>query len=124
MTAPTVDPNGFFFSANTMGELRSEDRHAAAADSRLASRLGRHRDAVQQLCGGADADFGKPTPQFRIATRPFYAAWGTPTLHDARSGLRINGKCEVLDLSGKVIPGLYAAGKRLVDFVSTGAVER
>jgi predicted oxidoreductase len=51
---------------------------------------------------------------------PFYAAWATPTLHDARSGLRINGKREVLDLSGKPIPGLYAAGEAAGGFSQHG----
>jgi succinate dehydrogenase/fumarate reductase flavoprotein subunit len=32
-------------------------------------------------------------------------------LHDTRSGLRINAKCEVVDLDGKVIPGLYCGGE-------------
>ena len=35
-------------------------------------------------------------------------------------GLRINGKREVLDLSGKVIPGLYAAGEAAGGFSQHG----
>jgi succinate dehydrogenase/fumarate reductase flavoprotein subunit len=59
---------------------------------------------------GVDADFKKPRPLHKIATPPFYAAWHTPALHDTYSGIRINTSAEVIDLRGKVIPGLYACG--------------
>ena len=36
---------------------------------------------------GKDEDFGKPTPKYKIARPPFYAAWATPNVHDARAGL-------------------------------------
>jgi succinate dehydrogenase/fumarate reductase flavoprotein subunit len=61
--------------------------------------------------GGKDIDFGKPAPKFKIATPPFYAAWATPVIHDTRAGLRINAKCQVVDFSGSVIPGLYCGGE-------------
>ena len=32
-------------------------------------------------------------------------------VNDSYGGLRINGKSQVIDLSGKVIPGLYAGGE-------------
>ena len=60
---------------------------------------------------GKDADFGKPSPKYKIQTPPFYAAWATPVIHDTRSGLRINAKCQVVDLNGAVIPGLYCGGE-------------
>ena len=41
---------------------------------------------------------------------PFYAAWATPLVHDTRAGLRINARCQVMDMQGQVIPGLYCAG--------------
>ena len=31
--------------------------------------------------------------------------------HDLCGGLRINGKAQVLDMKGQVIPGLYAGGE-------------
>ena len=61
--------------------------------------------------GAKDADFGKPAPQYKIQTPPFYAAWATPVVHDTRAGLRINAKCQVMDFSGDVIPGLYCGGE-------------
>ena len=60
---------------------------------------------------GKDADFGKPTPMFRMQTPPFYAAWTTPILHDTLTGLRSNRNGEVVDLRGSVIQGLYCAGE-------------
>jgi succinate dehydrogenase/fumarate reductase flavoprotein subunit len=60
---------------------------------------------------GNDPDFGKPAPKYKIQTPPFYAAWAVPVVHDTRAGLRINAKCQVVDFSGQVIPGLYCAGE-------------
>ena len=58
-----------------------------------------------------DEDFEKPTPKYKIAAPPFYAAWGTVITHDSYAGLRVNGKNQVVDLWGKVIPGLYCGGE-------------
>jgi succinate dehydrogenase/fumarate reductase flavoprotein subunit len=69
---------------------------------------------------GVDADFGKPRPQYKIQTPPFYAAWATPLVHDTRAGLRINAKCQVLDLQGQVIPGLYCGGESAGGFNQHG----
>jgi succinate dehydrogenase/fumarate reductase flavoprotein subunit len=69
---------------------------------------------------GKDADFGKPAPKYKIQTPPFYAAWGTPNVHDTRSGLHINAKCQVLDMNGQVIPGLYCAGESAGGFNQHG----
>src|SRR5436305_12197896 len=60
---------------------------------------------------GKDSDFGKPTPRYRIEKPPFYAAWATPVVHDTRAGLRINARCQVVDMNGAVIPGLYCGGE-------------
>ena len=34
-----------------------------------------------------------------------------PVIHDSRVGLRINAECQVVDLWGNVIPGLYCGGE-------------
>ena len=60
---------------------------------------------------GMDEDFGKPKPLYKIATPPFHAAWATPVIHDTRMGLRINAHCQVMDMNGHVIPGLYCGGE-------------
>ena len=69
---------------------------------------------------GEDSDFGKPSPKYKIQTPPFYAAWATPVIHDTRAGLRINAKCQVMDMNGQVIPGLYCAGESAGGFNQHG----
>jgi succinate dehydrogenase/fumarate reductase flavoprotein subunit len=69
---------------------------------------------------GVDEDFDKPTPQYKIQTPPFYAAWATPVIHDTRAGLRINAQCQVVDFSGNVIPGLYCGGESAGGFSMHG----
>ncbi|MCS7136697.1 MAG: flavocytochrome c, partial [Aigarchaeota archaeon] len=53
----------------------------------------------------------KGDPMLKIDTPPFYAIKGRPSLHHTMGGLHINTKAQVLDVEGKVIPGLYAAGE-------------
>jgi predicted oxidoreductase len=47
----------------------------------------------------------------RIDGPTFYAASLMIVWHDTYGGLRINGKCQVVDMQGDVIPGLYAGGE-------------
>ena len=69
---------------------------------------------------GVDEDFGKPKPLYKIAKPPFYCAWATPVLHDTRAGLRINAKCQVVDMNGDIIPGLYCGGESAGGFSMHG----
>ncbi len=110
---PYVDiAEGLFFSANTLAGLAAAivNKHqkkplpAAALEGTVA----RYNSFVD---AGKDADFEKPTPKYKIQTPPFYAAWAMPVIHDTRAGLRINAKCQVVDFSGTVIPGLYSGGE-------------
>jgi succinate dehydrogenase/fumarate reductase flavoprotein subunit len=110
---PYVDiAEKFFFSAASIEELagridnKYQTRPMPAAA--LASTVARYNSFVDS---GADDDFGKVTPKFKIQTPPFYAAWATPVVHDTRVGLRINAKCQVVDMQGRVIPGLYCGGE-------------
>lgn len=110
---PYVDiAEGFFFSADTIAELAASIDNKYQGKPMPASALeqtvARYNSFVD---AGEDADFGKVTPKYKIQTPPFYAAWSTPVIHDTRVGLRINAKCEVVDLSGNVIPGLYCGGE-------------
>jgi predicted oxidoreductase len=59
---------------------------------------------------GKDEEFEKPV-MHKIATGPFYAAIIPLAVNDSYGGLRINGKAQVLDMNGQVIPGLYAGGE-------------
>jgi succinate dehydrogenase/fumarate reductase flavoprotein subunit len=121
VTPPYVDPDGYFFSANTLPELaaaiKNEYQAKPMKGETLRATVERYNSFVD---AGEDADFGKPEPKYRIQTPPFYAAWGTPNVHDTRSGLRINGKCQVMDMNGQVIPGLYCAGESAGGFNQHG----
>jgi succinate dehydrogenase/fumarate reductase flavoprotein subunit len=111
---PNVDiANGYFFSADTLGELATKLRGNVhqkypMAPATLTETVAKYNSYVD---GGADPEFGKPTPRYKIQKPPFYAAWATPILHDSYSGLRVNGHSQVLDVFGQVIPGFYAAGE-------------
>jgi hypothetical protein len=108
---PHVDPDGYFFSADTMDDLArkivNEYQWRPMPPEALRKTVERYNSFVDS---GVDADFKKPTPLHKIAKPPFYAAWHTPALHDSYTGIRINLTGQVLDLHGKVIPGLYCCG--------------
>jgi urocanate reductase len=108
---PYIDPNGYFFSADTVEELAAkivnEYQWRPMPPAALRQTVERYNSFVDS---GVDADFRKPTPMYKIATPPFFAAWHTPALHDTYTGIRINTDAQVIDLHGNVIPGLYACG--------------
>jgi len=113
VSPPWVDQAaGFFFTGNSIEALaasiankyQTKPMPAAA----LAATVARYNSFVDT---GRDEDFDKPTPKYKIQTPPFYAGWAVPIVHDARAGLRINAKCEVVNLNGEVIPGLYCGGE-------------
>jgi hypothetical protein len=111
VSPPHVDPDGYFFQADTIEELASEivNEHQwrPMPPEALRGTVERYNSFVDR---GVDADFDKPAPRYKIATPPFYAAWHTPALHDSYTGVRINSTGQVLDLHGNEIPGLYACG--------------
>lgn len=119
---PFVDTAaGLFFSGRSLEELAGrvvnqyqKSPLPAEALTRTVDRYNRFVDA------GVDEDFDKPTPKYKIQTPPFYAAWATPVLHDTRVGLRINARCQVVDLQGQVIPGLYCGGESAGGFTLHG----
>lgn len=118
---PYVDPDGYFFSANTLRELAAKIKNEYQAKPMngeiLEATVARYNSFVDK---GVDEDFNKPTPKYKIQKPPFYAAWGTVIVHDTRSGLRIDAKCRVVDMQGKVIPGLYCAGESAGGFNQHG----
>jgi succinate dehydrogenase/fumarate reductase flavoprotein subunit len=110
---PYVDiAQGYFFSANNLTALATaivnKHQRKPMPGGTLESTIARYNTFVDD---GKDADFGKPAPKYKIDAPPFYAAWATPVVHDTRAGLRINARCQVVDFSGNVIPGLYCAGE-------------
>jgi succinate dehydrogenase/fumarate reductase flavoprotein subunit len=118
---PYVDPDGYFFSGNTLEELaaaiKNEYQAKPMKGATLRATVERYNCFVE---AGEDKDFGKPAPKYKIQKPPFYAAWGTVIVHDTRCGLRINARCQVIDMNGKVIPGLYCAGESAGGFNQHG----
>jgi len=58
-----------------------------------------------------DDPFGRTLFKDKIDTPPFYAGARVPAVHHTMGGIEINTKAQVLDNSGNIIPGLYAAGE-------------
>jgi succinate dehydrogenase/fumarate reductase flavoprotein subunit len=119
---PNVDfEAGFCFSAGTLAELagaiKMQHQRIPMSAAKLEDSVKRYNSFVES---GVDSDFGKAKPLYKVEQAPFYAAWATPNVHDTRAGLRINAKCEVLDMSGAVIPGLYCGGESAGGFSQHG----
>lgn len=119
---PQVDiAAGFFFSADRLADLAEKIvmkyQRVSMPPANLEETVARYNSFVES---GVDADFGKPTPQYRIEKPPFYAAWATPVVHDTRAGLRINAECQVIDMNGEIIPSLYCGGESAGGFSQHG----
>ena len=109
---PYVDPDGFFFRADSIAELAEKivnpHQPYAMPSDKLEATVARYNSFAE---AGVDEDFGRPLPLPKIETPPFYAAWATPIVHDSYAGLRTNVNTQVIDLKGQVIDGLYCAGE-------------
>jgi succinate dehydrogenase/fumarate reductase flavoprotein subunit len=119
---PYVDTEaGFFFTADTIADLAPkvvmQYQRVKMPPEALEETVARYNGFVD---AGEDKDFDKPKPLYKIEKPPFYAAWSTPVLHDTRVGLRINGKGQVVDTDGTVIPGLYSCGETAGGFSEHG----
>jgi len=119
---PHVDVDaGFFFTAGSIeelaGKIKMKYQRVPMPPPNLAATVARYNSFVD---AGSDSDFGKPKPLYKIAKPPFHAAWATPVIHDTRAGLRINARCQVVDMNGEVIPGLYCGGESAGGFSMHG----
>ena len=119
---PNVDQSaGFFFSADNLSDLARKIvmkyQRAPMPPQNLEATVARYNSFIDS---GVDEDFGKPKPLHKIAKPPFYAAWATPVVHDTRAGLRINARCQVVDMNGEAIAGLYCGGESAGGFSQHG----
>lgn len=93
------------FKANTIEELARK----TGVD------LNNLRDTVAKWNGfvdaGKDTDFGRLNLKYRIDRPPFYAIETVPANLISAGGPVTNTRMQVVDTTGKVIPGLYAAGE-------------
>ncbi len=119
---PSVDAAaGFFFQGNSLADLaraiKMQYQRVPMPPENLRTTVARYNSFIDS---GVDADFGQANPRYKIERPPFFAAWATPNVHDTRAGLRINARCQVVDMNGVVIPGLYCAGESAGGFSQHG----
>jgi hypothetical protein len=120
---PYVSDNGYSFQADTIEDLA--DRIAADHEfqrvplSYLAETVATWNGYVD---AGEDPEFERheDAPMNRIARPPFYALSIMVVWHDSYGGLRVNGRQQVVDMQGEVIPGLYAGGEAVGGFNKHG----
>ena len=97
--------NKHIFLADTIPELCAATGIDPAG---LTATLERYNRFCDQ---GHDGEFSKNSAFLRPVRRgPFYAMRVFNGGYTAFGGIKINGRCEVLDDRGRPIPGLYAAG--------------
>jgi hypothetical protein len=120
---PYVSDNGYFFQADTIEELAEK---IAAGHEFQRVPLKYLKETVATWNGyveaGADPDFEREAdaPMHPIAAPPFYALSIMVLWHDSYGGLRVNGRQQVVDMQGEVIPGLYAGGEAVGGFNKHG----
>lgn len=120
---PYVTDNGYFFKADTIEELARKieagNEFQRVPLKYLAETVANWNRYVDE---GADPEFEREAdaPMHRIDKPPFYALSIMAIWHDSYGGLRCNGKQQVIDLHGQVIPGLYAGGEAVGGFNKHG----
>ena len=120
---PYVTDNGYFFKADTIEELAQK---IAKGHEFQRVPLKYLAETVTTWNGyvdaGADPEFERheDAPMNRIATPPYYALSIMIIWHDSYGGLRVNGRQQVVDMQGEVIPGLYAGGEAVGGFNKHG----
>ncbi len=112
LSPPSIDPD-YFFKADTLEELANKIKNnpyqkVDMPEENLAETVKRFNQIVEF---GYDPDFEQPNPRYKFNAPPYYAAWATPVIHDTYAGLRINMDCQVVDMHGEVIQGLYCGGE-------------
>lgn len=115
--------SGYITTARTLPELA---RKIGIDSASLIATVERHNTSAKT---GVDADFGKGSTSFNrvwgdpaagpnpnltpIVRAPFVALPILPATLGTAVGLKTNGDAQVLDVSGAVIPGLFACGNEL-----------
>ena len=96
---------GRAFKADTLEDLAKQ---IGVDPANLVKAVADFNKSVEKI--NTDA-FGRTLFADKIDTAPFYAGARVPTVHHTMGGIEINTSTQVLDKSGKIIPGLYAAGE-------------
>ena len=117
------EDNGYFFKADTIEEL-ARKIHAGHPYQRVP--LTYLADTVATWNGyvdtGEDPEFERhvEAPMNKVQAPPYYALSIMIIWHDSYGGLRVNGRNQVIDMQGAVIPGLYAGGEAVGGFNKHG----
>jgi predicted oxidoreductase len=110
-----------FWSQDNIEEIKKGWIKKGDTIEALAAAIGKTMDAAalkssvekynSYCAAGKDPDFGTAASALApIKTAPYYAVPMYPGLVSTTGGPVVNGKQQVLDPDGKVIPRLYAAG--------------
>jgi hypothetical protein len=120
---PYVADNGYYFTADTIAELAAKIEAGHEFQRVPLKYLGATVDTWNRYVGdGEDPEFAREreAPMHRIARPPFHALAIMVIWHDSYGGLRCNGRQQVVDMRGEVIPGLYAGGEAVGGFNKHG----
>jgi flavocytochrome c len=112
--APATKPRETIYQANTIKEL---EKQLGIPTGNLQATVNEYNSDIDKY--GYDRKFGRrlqgmqwpEKPVMKLEKPPFYAVKLRICLTSMKGGLKINGKCQVVDQFGDVIPGLYAAGE-------------
>lgn len=98
---------GRFIKGDTIAQLADSAGIPSAA---LQETISKYNKYMQD---GKDLEFNKIFTKMMVPLieGPFFALPQWPSVHHTQGGLRINASAQVLDLWGKPIPRLYAAGE-------------
>ena len=124
-----IDKIYFIFPAKTLTDIEGDmrrlislgNKHVFIADTldELARQAGINPTSLQQTITeynrycekGYDDQYAKDPQYLRPVKKPkFYGLRVFNTAYGTSGGLNVNGKTEVLNSEGEIIPGLYAAG--------------
>lgn len=96
---------GRLFRADTIEELAQQIN---IDPQTLKETIDQYNQCVEK---GEDPMFGKNVFDLPVKVAPFYATPRKPAVHHTMGGLKIDTQTHVINTSGQVIPGLYAAGE-------------
>jgi len=96
---------GVLTEASTLRELANKTRISAAELEKSVSIYNAYVRAQK------DPQFGRKKLSLEISQSPFYAVEVEPAIHYTMGGIKINKATEVINKSGKIVKGPFAAGE-------------
>jgi len=120
LSGPNMDKKGvqsrFAIEANSLDELAQRIK---VPREKLEATIDRYNSDIDKV--GFDTVFGRKHliklpvnghgKLIKLDTPPFSAIETYPSIISTKGGIKINAKCQVMDMYNRVIPRLYAAGE-------------